>query len=88
MSLQKRIPDDVKDMLADDSYMLICALNSAECKGRIEWHHAETYAGTRRDDWWCIIPLCGEFHHPRAGYSEFSELIREAVAERKLIATR
>ena len=64
--MRSPIPKEVRELLSDDPYMVICALEDFDCQGRIEWHHDFTYGGKRQNEPWCIIPLC-HFHHNKAG---------------------
>lgn len=87
MSARKPISKKVRDRLADDPYMLCCALNSNECTGALQWHHGtlefgETY---RLDDWWSIVPLCSGFHHPHISRPEFAQRVREIIFQRRLM---
>ena len=77
--MRSPIPKEVRELLSDDPYMVICALEDFDCQGRIEWHHAFTYAGKRRNELWSIIPLC---HHHHAIESVLKEKINDAVRER------
>lgn len=43
-----------------------CTIAGDEHEGRIEWHHAFTYAGKRQNEPWSIIPLCKKHHKEEA----------------------
>ena len=67
MSLQCKIPTDMREQLADDPFMQRCIMSVGMfCSGRVQWHHAFTYAGRRINEIWALIPLC-EWHHSREG---------------------
>jgi hypothetical protein len=57
-----RMPPALRRELSKDPYYRACARESAECRGRITWEHALTYAGRQIQERFAIIPLC-EFHH-------------------------
>jgi hypothetical protein len=50
-----------------------------ECEGRLQWHHAFTYAGKRVNELWAIIPLCEEHHKHEAQWRVY---INDKVCER------
>lgn len=51
-----------RERMAHDLFYKRCCIQNAACSGRIQWHHALTYAGKRIPDAWAILPLC-EYHH-------------------------
>lgn len=62
-SMTSKIPDEVRNELSEDLFMRKCCLeNLGGCAGSIQWHHAFSYAGKRRNDIWAILPVC-EYHH-------------------------
>ena len=85
MSARRPIKPEVRDKLASDEFMLVCALSSEDCKGRIEWHHAETEAGKRKDDWWSILPLC-HWHHSKVNRKDFSARVKEVLFQRRVMS--
>jgi hypothetical protein len=56
------IPEDMREALAQDPFMRACIIDDDTCSGRIEWNHAFSYAGTRRNEPWGIIPMCNSHH--------------------------
>jgi len=44
-SMQCRIPEDIREQLADDPFMRDCIIDTDPCEGRIEWNHGMQYAG-------------------------------------------
>jgi hypothetical protein len=48
--------------MASDPYYGTCARSGSDCRGRITWEHAFTYAGKQINEKWSIIPLC-VYHH-------------------------
>ena len=54
-------PKDREAMERDPFYKR-CCLASPKCNGRIQWHHAATFAGKRVKERWAILPVC-EWHH-------------------------
>lgn len=80
------IPPKLRDELAADPYYKFCARSDEECRGRITWEHAFTYAGKQIQRKWAIIPLC-EFHHLGAGLDKFINqciaVARATLADRK-----
>ena len=76
--MQCKIPDDMRAQLADDPFMERCAHEDIECEGRIEWHHAFTYAGKRVNELWSILPLCRYHHDKAAQIANFLQIIMHA----------
>lgn len=64
-----RIPPALRARLAEDPYMKACARHSPDCRGRVTWEHALTYAGKQVQEAWAIVPLC-EWHHLGAGLNK------------------
>lgn len=62
MVMRSKIPNSIREQLMDDKYMSVCTIENGMCEGRIEWHHAFTYAGKRQNELWAIIPLCHNHH--------------------------
>lgn len=54
------------------------------CEGRVNWHHALTYAGKRIPDKWAILPVC-EFHHKVE--SRFRQVQKRIILSRVNIQT-
>ena len=78
--LRSKIPDVIREQLSEDPYMQVCLFcEDLTCNGQIEWHHAFTYAGKRRNELWSLIPLC---HHHHSIESVLREKIDEAVRQR------
>ena len=61
-SLVAPIDPKDRDAMSRDPFYKRCCLASEKCSGRIQWHHAVTYAGRRIKDRWAILPVC-EWHH-------------------------
>jgi hypothetical protein len=78
MAMRSKIPSDIREQLANDPYMDECDVG-VDCDGRLEWHHAFTYAGRRRNELWAIIPLC-HYHH--VNESKARKLIEQRVRDR------
>lgn len=76
--MRSKIPDDIRDVLSDDPFMRKCIIG-ADCEGRIEFHHAFSYAGTRRNELWSILPMC-TLHHSKE--ASFFLQIRTALIQR------
>lgn len=79
--MRSPIPPKVRELLSTDPFMKRCALADMFCDGRIEWHHAFTYAGKRQNEPWCLIPLC-HYHHERAGHRSNQGLINDQIRAR------
>lgn len=62
MSMRSSIPPAIREELSNDSYMNECDVANGMCEGKLEWHHAFTYAGKRVNELWSIIPLCHHHH--------------------------
>ena len=63
MVMQSRIPPAIREELSNDPYMVRCVLEFLPpCNGRIEWQHAMTYAGSRVNELYTILPLCQKHH--------------------------
>src|SRR3990167_2668016 len=58
----RRIPPKLREQIAQDPYMKVCARKSDDCSGRITWEHAWVWAGRQINEPWAIIPLCWEHH--------------------------
>ncbi len=58
----RKISPKVKKQLLKDMYAYGClrnfVFNDHECKGKITFHHAWTYASKQIDEAWAIIPIC------------------------------
>lgn len=63
------IPKKLREEMAEDPYMKICARENQDCSGRITWEHAIIYAGRQIQERWAIIPLC-EYHHLGKGLNK------------------
>ncbi len=62
MSLTSPIPKKIRDELSEDPFMKKCCIADSYCEGKIEWHHALTFAGKRVNEPWCILPVCKKHH--------------------------
>lgn len=60
--------------------MHFCAINNAECEGRVQWHHVWIYAGTQIDEEWAIVGAC-EHHHEMVNGNK---IVREAFQRESL----
>jgi hypothetical protein len=68
-ALRVPIPDDMREALDQDPFMHRCIMDIyGGCSSRIEWNHAFTYAGRRRNELWAIIPMCSTHHRREAVY--------------------
>lgn len=56
------IPERLRERIAADPYMALCARRGKECEGRVTWEHAMKIAGRKLQRGWAIIPMC-VFHH-------------------------
>ncbi len=74
MVMRCPIPSAIREELSNDPFMRDCII-AHECEGRIEWHHAFTYAGKRRNELWSILPLCHK-HHEKAGTPHVSTICK------------
>ena len=79
--MRSPIPKAIREELAEDPYMKKCALQDSYCSGRVEWHHAFTYAGKRVNELWSIIPLCHE-HHADVSNRNWAYFVTGQVKER------
>lgn len=75
----RKIPKKLREEMAADPYYKACARADFECKGRITWEHAFTYAGKQINEKFAIIPLC-EYHHLGEG---LVKIINQAIAARR-----
>lgn len=73
--LRLKIPDDMREQLSKDPFMKECIVG-VDCEGRIEWQHAFTYAGKRKNELWAILPMC-HLHHLRE--SKYREIQQKAM---------
>ena len=60
--MRSPIPKEIREQLSEDPYMKECDIANGMCEGKLEWHHAFTYAGKRVNELWSIIPLCHHHH--------------------------
>lgn len=73
----RRIPDKLKEDMANDPYYKVCARKAdSGCGGRITWEHVFIYAGRQLNEKWSIIPLC-EYHHAVNNYQDNGDLQKE-----------
>lgn len=73
------IPPDMREQLAADPFMSRCIIYK-DCEGRIEWNHAFSYAGRRRNVIWGILPMCSKHHREEARYRALqTELMRDRI---------
>jgi hypothetical protein len=80
-SLRAPIPEDLREALSQDPFMRVCIIADGECEGRIEWNHAFTYAGTRRNEPWGIIPMCSSHHRREAAHrAQIAAAMRKRLA--------
>lgn len=68
-----KIPERLKENMANDPYYKKCARFGLSCAGRITWEHAWIYAGKQIQEKWAIIPLC-EYHHDVGSYQDKGNL--------------
>ena len=73
------IPPKLRERMAADPYYKGCARADFECRGRITWEHAFTYAGKQINEFWAIIPLC-EYHHLGEG---LNKAVNQIIAARR-----
>lgn len=84
--LRRPIPPEQRDRMSQDPFYSKCCIKSAECSGRIEWHHALTYKGTRIDDPWSIVPMCTHHHKEEAKYRrEIMKVIYSRVTREQIL---
>lgn len=63
MKTMRKIPTELKERLAADPRMKVCAAaHLGDCEGRIEWHHVWIYAGRQINESWAIVGAC-HYHH-------------------------
>lgn len=79
--MRSPIPKKIRDYLSQDPFMKRCVFVGGvdSCMGRIEWHHAFSYAGKRQNPIWAIIPLC-VLHHSMA--AQLTQTINYFVVQR------
>lgn len=58
----RKIPQELRDELANDQFYKICCIKDEMCSGRIEWHHNLIFGGKQVNEKFCILPVC-HFHH-------------------------
>lgn len=63
------IPLAIRNALSEDPFYKVCARKDDDCRGRITWEHALTYAGRQLQEPWAIVPLC-VWHHLAAGLNK------------------
>ncbi len=56
------IPIKMREELEELPRMHHCERAGTDCRGRLTWEHAYTYAGRQINELWAIICLC-EYHH-------------------------
>jgi len=62
--LNCRIPEQIKQEIADSKLNEKCCLWNFDCSGRIQWHHNLIHKGKRVNEPWAILGVC-EWHHQR-----------------------
>lgn len=76
------IPKGLRWRITRDPFMKVCIHDNHECKGRVEWEHAFTYAGKQINEFWAIVPVC-TYHHRGPGlnkeYNQFRAIIRADI---------
>lgn len=76
-SMQSKIPPAIREQLAEDPFMKTCIIKSGGHEGRIEWNHAFTYAGRRRNELYFLLPMCSLHHRQESAWREtIAEYIR------------
>lgn len=68
----RKIPEELKQEMADDVFYKKCCIADETCSGRIEWHHNLIYAGRQVNEKWCILPICHS-HHEREKNKDIGE---------------
>jgi hypothetical protein len=68
-----------------DPFYRSCCLKDETCQGRIERHHNLIYAGSRVDDYWSILPVCGH-HHSLADTKKVREALDWVMIKRMLLS--
>lgn len=63
------IPVKMREELASLPRMMRCERSGSDCRGRLTWEHAWTYAGRQINELWAIICLC-EYHHLGQGLNK------------------
>lgn len=78
--LRLKLPKEMRERLALDSFMQHCIIPDGTCEGRLEWNHAFQYAGRRRNEIWAILPMCHS-HHTKEGQFRLTIgfLLRERI---------
>lgn len=66
--MRRPLTMEAKNTIESDKFYQSCCLASPACHGRIQIHHAFTYAGKRVDDPWGLLPLCEKHHREEARY--------------------
>lgn len=66
------IPQKIRDILNADPFMAECIVGK-DCAGRIEWQHAFTYAGKRRNEPWALLGMCSKHHKEEAKYKDLQK---------------
>ena|SRR3990167_9341858 len=80
MAMRSKIPDAIREQLANDPWMKRCILEGdLTCEGRIEWNHGMTYAGRRTNELYSLIPMC---HHHHVIEASVRPHIENAIRER------
>lgn len=80
------IPPKLREEIANDPFMRKCIYSDIgkghECRGRVEWEHAWTYAGKQINEAWAIVPVC-TYHHRGDGldkdYNRFRAITRADI---------
>ena len=65
----RKIPNKLREIIAEDPYYITCARKGIDCGGRITIEHAVTYAGKQVNELWALIPLC-YYHHLGIGLNK------------------
>lgn len=76
--MKKSIPPELREELQTQERMRSCVVESEDCSGRLEWHHAVQYGGESLQVWWAIHAIC-HGHHLIADRPDMRERIVKVI---------
>ena len=68
------MPPELRARLQLQARMHKCALDDEDCDGRLEWHHAVIFGGSKLEVWWAVHALCF-YHHSIADRKDIRAIL-------------
>lgn len=78
----RKIPESLREEMANDIFYTKCCIADETCAGRIEWHHNLIFGGRQVNEKFCILPVCHS-HHDREKVKEIGERLDYIMLNRE-----